>query len=110
MTVIESLQHLLAKELLTDEYVEVAEGERRFEICKACDRYQSSNMKCGECGCFMDIKTTLLTNINPVKLRTEKTHCPLGRWGDVDIANFYRQLDKLPLIQTPQILNDVSSI
>lgn len=110
MTVFEELQHLLAKNLLTDEYVSVEEGNRRFEICKDCDRYQTNNMKCGVCDCFMDIKTTLLTNINPTKLRTEKTHCPLGRWGDIETANFYRQLDGLPLIQQIQTLNDVSSI
>jgi len=99
MTLINELKHLLAETLLTDKETTVNEATRRFEICKTCEHYDPENMTCGVCGCFMDIKTTLETNHNPLKLRTEKTHCPLGNWGDKEIANFYRALDKLPLLQ-----------
>lgn len=68
----------------------------RMDQCRGCDRYDAENDKCKECGCFMEIKTGLKYNHNPKKWgRVEVTHCPLGRWNDLEIANSYRKVDGL---------------
>ena len=45
------------------------EQKRRFEICKACDRFDKKQERCRECGCFMVVKVLL-----------EVWHCPLKKW------------------------------
>lgn len=71
----------------------------RMNTCRACPNFQAESQQCGICWCYMDVKTTLLRNRNPHAMgRTEVTHCPEGRWGDVEIANHYRKLDGLELL------------
>ncbi|MCA9366771.1 hypothetical protein KC887_00700 [Candidatus Kaiserbacteria bacterium] len=66
----------------------------RMNTCKACPNFNKETLQCGVCGCYMDVKTTLLRNRNPYAMgRVEVTHCPEGRWGDAEIANYYRALD-----------------
>lgn len=76
------------------------EFNRRWDICKkSCNSYDPKNDKCTVCGCFMEVKASLLNNRNPKKSgRVEQTHCPLAKWGDKEIANYYREMDGLPLI------------
>ena len=54
----------------------------RMSICKGCDSYRHSVKQCGQCGCFMPIKTAL--EFDPVKgieaMKKTKTVCPLGKW------------------------------
>lgn len=70
--------------------------EWRKEQCRKCDKYDAENDKCTVCGCFIDIKSELKYNHNPKKWgRIEITHCPLGKWDDMDIANMYRKVDGL---------------
>lgn len=93
----------------------------RMSICNSCDRFDPEHQQCGVCGCYMDVKTTLLTHRNPKAFgRIEITHCPIGKWGDLpeivveklgekgielegatdmDIADYYRKIDSKPLIQ-----------
>jgi hypothetical protein len=79
------------------------EIKRRYDICKSCPRFsgfenkkKGDNDKCLECGCYMEIKTGLKYNRNPKKgFRIEVTHCPLGKWGDLAVANSYRERDGL---------------
>ena len=72
---------------------------QRYDTCKACPSYRERVDKCGECGCYMEFKTGMLYNRNAKKLgRIEKTHCPLGKWDDIDTANFYRKIDGLPIL------------
>lgn len=47
----------------------------------------------------MDIKTKLEVYRNAKKLRNEITHCPLGKWGDKQIANIYRKIDGKELLK-----------
>ena len=35
------------------------EAKRRLQICKNCEKFLPTFRRCGECGCFMDIKTLL---------------------------------------------------
>ena len=71
----------------------------RMNTCKKCPNFNAETVQCGVCGCFMDVKATLLRNRNPYEGgRVEVTHCPEGRWNDLEIANYYRAIDgKEPL-------------
>ena len=42
---------------------------KRLDICKSCDKFNSQNTTCNECGCFLNIKTSWAS---------EK--CPLDKW------------------------------
>ena len=48
-------------------------AERRLNICKECERYNSTLKVCKECNCFMPAKTML-----------RNTLCPLLKWGPDD--------------------------
>ena len=53
--------------------VDNAEMEKRLKLCVSCDRYNSDNKTCSECGCYVDIKT---------KWALES--CPLKKWDKMD--------------------------
>ena len=73
--------------------------EWRYDRCKTCPFYNAETDQCGICSCFMAAKTTLRVNRNPKKfMRSEVTHCPVGNWDDKEVANIYRKIDGLPLL------------
>lgn len=86
-----------AKTLIVEE-VEKAEAHFRMSVCNGCDKMKKESGRCGICHCFLDLKTKSATNLNPLAGREEITHCPLGRWGDLETANYYRSIDGKPLI------------
>jgi len=45
------------------------EADKRLTICKNCDRLDHEEMKCKECGCFMEFKTLI-----------PRISCPIGKW------------------------------
>lgn len=101
MNLIEKAFAIIADKTLVHERVDKEEKERRLGICEKCKPYfDTQSRRCKICKCFMDAKTGSKTNYNPKKIRNEITHCPMGYWGDVDIANFYREKDGLPPINT----------
>lgn len=71
----------------------------RLNTCQGCERFDREKQVCGECGCFMDVKTKLEVYRNAKKLRNEITHCPLGKWGDKQISNIYRKIDGKELLK-----------
>ena len=64
-----------------------------MSACLTCKHRNEKKNKCKVCGCYLDLKTKAAENWNPKKLRIEITHCPLGKWNDLDVANEYRKLD-----------------
>lgn len=81
--------------------------ELRLEKCENCPHFQAGNRTCGVCGCFMDVKAKLTTHKNPAAgMRTEITHCPRGKWGDLHIANLYLKMDGKPLLTNFENLNN----
>jgi hypothetical protein len=46
-----------------------SEIERRMDICRDCQHFQESPMKCRKCGCYLNLKT-----------RLETEHCPIQKW------------------------------
>jgi len=45
------------------------EKERRLTICKGCEFFNKSRVRCAKCGCSLKIKLKLITE-----------DCPDGRW------------------------------
>lgn len=76
------------------------ETQRRKDICHSCEYYDAVNDQCTVCKCFIDLKAPMKYNHNPTRFgRVEQTHCPMGYWGDKDIANAYRKIDGKPLLE-----------
>ena len=44
--------------------------QERLSICNDCERYDKSNQRCMECGCFMVLKA-----------KFDFEYCPLHKWG-----------------------------
>lgn len=84
------IKAILAGEELEDKQL----ADFRLNVCQsnAGDCYDAEADQCKECGCFMEIKTQLLTNRNPRNnFGWEFTHCPLGKWNDSHV----QQINKL---------------
>jgi hypothetical protein len=59
-----------AKEFVQDNFlVEKEVADKRYEICKSCDRFFKFTNQCKECGCVMRAKTKIKGQV-----------CPLGKW------------------------------
>lgn len=91
--------HLIAQKVIVRENVGEEQAAWRMGICEGCDKRDRAENKCTVCGCFLDLKTGAKTNWNALKMRTEITHCPLGRWSDRETANIYREMDGKELLQ-----------
>lgn len=92
------IQHYLAKTIIVKEQVDEETADWRFDICLKCDKRDPEENKCTVCGCFLDLKTSSRVNWRPSKNRNEITHCPLGRWNDLEIANEYSRIDGKELL------------
>ena len=78
----------------------------RLEVCFSCDKYREDSGTCGVCGCYMDVKATLLTFRNPKELgRIDLTYCPLGKWGDSFIPTLNDILHGKAVTVEPSLLN-----
>lgn len=99
MDILDEVLKIAAGAIIVKEKAEPGVAEWRMAICNNCDQKDFKKNKCLQCGCFLDLKTNSNTNYRISKNRTEKTHCPLGKWDDIQIANAYRELDGLPLLE-----------
>lgn len=45
------------------------EAQKRYDICKQCDKLEMPLAQCRECKCFMKIK-----------VKAKEAYCPLGKW------------------------------
>lgn len=93
MNIFEEALRLAAKTVLVTGEVAGDEAAKRFSACLECDKRNAAQNKCEVCGCFLDVKTKAKSNWNARRLRNEITHCPLGKWEDLNTANMYRQMD-----------------
>lgn len=74
---------------------------KRIEVCEsnAGSCFDAQNRKCKMCGCYIDAKAGIKINRNPKQgMRSEVTHCPLGKWDDLELANHYRVMDNLKVL------------
>lgn len=103
MSLSKKLLSLAAEALLVEQYVEEAVAKFRMSICLTCDRRDPGMNRCLECGCMLDAKTKSKLNRRlSLGRQSEVTHCPLGKWDDLKIANEYRKLDGLPPLLNQQ--------
>jgi hypothetical protein len=47
--------------------------EERLAICRGCEHYNQKQVRCKECGCFLDQKASLALD-----------SCPIGKWAESD--------------------------
>lgn len=87
---------LLAKTALQVSAVDNKTTNERMAVCLQCDKRDVEANRCKICKCYLAVKTNTAENLNPLKGRYEITHCPLGKWNDLEIANEYRKIDGLP--------------
>lgn len=67
----------------------------RRGVCATCV-YHVNNEKCGQCGCYTEIKSGMDYNRNPARrFRIEKTHCPEGFWPYIDTEGVRHENDKI---------------
>ena len=99
MNIVDKIGRILADKALVHERVSEQEKQRRLSICESCARFDANARRCKVCKCYVDAKASAKTNKNPLRGRNEITHCPMGFWGDVDVANVYREIDGLAPIQ-----------
>ena len=90
--------HLLAETVIVKEKVTADVAKERMRVCFGCSSRDEKENVCGECGCFLDLKTGAKTNWNAKRMRNEITHCPLGKWNDKETANLYREMDGKELL------------
>ncbi len=48
-------------------------SEKRLDICRGCNKFESFLMRCKECRCFMKIK-----------VKFKYMDCPLGNWEELE--------------------------
>lgn len=90
--------HLIASKLIVREDVSEQEAKDRMSVCFTCPKRNEKENVCDVCGCFLDLKTGAKTNWNARQMRTEITHCPMGKWNDKETANLYREIDGKELL------------
>jgi len=45
--------------------------KQRLDICRGCNKYDSDQVRCIECGCFLESKASFALN-----------SCPIGKWEE----------------------------
>lgn len=93
MGLLDDILHLAAEKIIVKEKVSPEVSKERYALCLECSHRDKVADKCTVCGCFLDLKTGAKINWNALKNRNEITHCPLGKWNDLETANTYRKLD-----------------
>ena len=96
MNLIDQIMSLAAEKVLVTETVSEETAAFRRTVCNECDRLDQVHDRCKVCTCYIEPKSHAKINHNPKKLRQEITHCPLGKWNDLETANEYRKIDGLP--------------
>jgi len=96
MSVVDEILKIAAAKVLVVSQVEPEVKEFRAGVCEGCEKRDIESNRCKVCRCYLDVKTGTKENRNAVKMRYEITHCPLGKWGDLETANEYRKIDGLP--------------
>ena len=63
----------LVKHALTSGALQVSDEvqQQRMEICRSCEEYDESQVRCMKCGCFLEPKT-----------RFALDSCPSGKWEE----------------------------
>lgn len=79
LDVIKHVNKADGKFLLADEKL----FNERMEICKKCDKYDSEQQRCFECGCFLGNKARIIID-----------SCPLGKWTE-SLENWEKAFEEI---------------
>lgn len=84
----QSLLGLIADNLIVEEHLtNETEIQLRKDTCWDCPFMNKEKKICNICKCILKIKTKSLTNYYKGDLQV--THCPKGKWDDLEIAKHY---------------------
>lgn len=95
MGIVDEILKVAASKVLVESLVSEEITRFRMDTCLACPFLSTSDYRCKVCKCYVEVKSTAAVNFNPKKLRNEITHCPRGKWNDLETANEYRKIDGL---------------
>lgn len=61
-----------------------AVAAERMKICRGCESFIKPTAQCGECLCFLKVKTALIWDpVESVKqMKDIKVVCPREKWGE----------------------------
>jgi hypothetical protein len=85
------LRNKIISYALGDTFVTEQEAQQRLDICNRCEDLLSDR-SCKHCTCYVDIKAEMKTNINPRTLKYEITHCPIGKWNDDEVKEYFSNI------------------
>lgn len=75
----------------------------RVDRCSnGCKYFDPVKEECVKCTCVLSVKWKLHNFFHPLKLRNEIAHCPIGRWDDLELANYYNLIDEKKIIKDDQ--------
>lgn len=98
MSWLEKAKKLAAEKIFVLEQADQETANMRWDTCWHCDKMEHEKKICTICGCYIEIKIWAKTSRSPARPMGEVTHCPLGKWNDLEITNYYRAEDgKEPL-------------
>jgi hypothetical protein len=70
--------------------------QQRLDICKSCEYYDASQVRCKHCGCFLDHKANFALD-----------SCPIDKWSVSDSDWLNGEFDKVvDKVQNPQKESD----
>lgn len=78
--------------VLGDTFVEQEIKDQRIKICNECPNLKKDR-SCSLCGCYIDVKAEMKTNLNPKTLKYEITHCDAGKWNDEFIQQYFLSIN-----------------
>ncbi len=101
MSWFDEAKRIAANTVLVMENTDQATADMRWAICETCEWNDRVHVKCSICGCYLASKVWSKYSRSLNRPLGELTHCPMGKWHDMDIANHYRQLDGQPPLDEP---------
>lgn len=78
-------KNIIVVDELTDQWL----IDFRINTCMGCEKISENKETCTMCNCYVEVKAESLTNRVKKLREIQVTHCPLGKWGDEDIAREY---------------------
>lgn len=87
LDLVKHIKHTGGKDLIASQEL----FDERMEICYGCDKYDSEQNRCVECGCFLDMKARFILDSCPLKKWVEAT----DKWDDI-FEEMMTEIDEKP--------------
>jgi hypothetical protein len=87
------IKDIIGRIMITERVSDQKIVEKRLRICHNCPGGYLKGPSCIVCDCFVELKAESLTNRTGLGTY-EVTHCPMGYWGDKEIADYYKSIKK----------------